>query len=110
MRKLLVVGCIWTMAAAVAGCGSDSNEGRPSPSASQIEEAEKVVRDELPAIPLWEKATFRGVATEDGDVCVSRILAKQSAELLGGGRASSYVIVAIPAFTTGKPLDGRCGR
>jgi hypothetical protein len=82
----------------------------PRSSAAQIKEAEEVVRDELPSIPLWEKATFRGVATQSGDVCVDRIYSKDSAELLGGGRSAGYVTVTVPELTTGEPRDGKCAR
>ena len=109
----------WELAAAVlgvatcllsAGCGeTKESEKRTTPSAAQIRKAEEVVRDELPAIPLWEKATFRGVATEVGDVCVDRLLARRSAALLGG-HGASHVVVAIPDMTTGKAQDGTCKR
>jgi hypothetical protein len=82
------------------GCG----DKEAAPTNAQIRKAEEVVRCGLPATPIWEKATFRGVATGGGDVCVNRILAKQSTELLGSTRASSNVIVAIPGFTTSRPL------
>jgi hypothetical protein len=79
MRKLTVVA--WISAAAVMclaahGCGGDTSREAQVPSAGQIEEAEKAVQKELPAVPLWERARFHGVATRNGDVCVDRILAK----------------------------------
>lgn len=83
---------------------------RDQPTAAQIREVEEAVRDELPSIPLWEKATFHGVATEDGDVCVDRYYSKESADVLGGGRSAGYVVVVLPGLTTSEPKDGKCGR
>ncbi len=106
----------WELAAAVlgvatcllsAGCGG-TKESEKRPTAAQVQDAEKVARENVPAIPIWEKASFHGVATEDGDVCVDRTYARSSAKLLGGDRNAGYVVVTIPEMKTSKPRNGRC--
>lgn len=108
-RKLAGVIVAVTICLAAVGCGEDSGENEVGPTGEQVREAEEIVRDELPATPIWEKARFHGVPTESGDVCVNRTYAADSAKLIGGDRNAGHVVVAIPEMTTGQPQDGQCG-
>jgi hypothetical protein len=106
---ICVMGVVAVASLVVLGCGDEGgDESAQKPTAAQIKKAEEVVRNELPNVPFWEDASFHGTATEDGDVCVDRFYAQDSAELLGGGRNAGYVVVAIPAMTTEQPQDGTC--
>jgi hypothetical protein len=108
MNKRKLAGVVIAICLTAVGCGESSDSKGEVPTSAQIEEAETIVRDELPATPIWEKASFHGVTTNNGDVCVDRIYAKDSAKLLGGDRSAGHVIVSIPEMTTGRPQDGQC--
>lgn len=110
-----------TTAAPASGSGSAKTKPEPQsrskpepepqgPTAAQIREAEKVVKAELPSIPIWKGTTFHGVPTADGNVCVERTYSQHTAEVLGGGRNAGFVVVSIPSMMAGEPQDGTCGK
>ena len=77
--------------------------------APDVEAAEDAARDELPNVPLWKGARFKGTVISDTEVCVDRILTKSSAEAIGGTR-TSHVVVTWPELNVGEPQDGPCAK
>lgn len=120
---LLLVGGL------IASCGGDVEEpARPAASTptatatpettetatraaslseADITAAEQAVKNELPDIPLWKGARFDGQATSE--VCVDRVITKESADAIGSER-TSHVVVALPDLSTGEPQDGPCAK
>lgn len=130
MRAWGVVALLATMLFA-AGCGDESTDSanrtdspttaartdlppEPKPDVAlakdpaNVAAAVRAVREDLPDIPLYEGATFKGAAVSDTEVCVSRTLTDQHADTLGGLR-TSHVVVTVPDMTIGEHLDGPCG-
>jgi 3-oxoacyl-ACP reductase-like protein len=128
------VVCLLLCACLLAGCGSDdqattqTTASSPTPTAAtptttvdtaarttaaetkpDVAAAVAAVRDELPDIPYWKSAKFKGTVITSDKVCVDRTVTKQSAETLGGGR-TSHVVVTFPDLSTGEPQDGPCAK
>ena len=125
MRRFVV---LFAFLVVLGGCGSEPGADRaatatatrtpsatatPQPTATperpDAQAAEQAARDELPDIPLWEDARFRGTVTGEDEICVDRVLSKSSARTLGGSRRS-HVVVSWPELTVGEPKDGPCAK
>lgn len=70
--------------------------------ARMIVRAEMLAKAELPDIPYWEGATFKGVLQGDDKVCVDRT--KKD------GTNAGFVVVSFPSEKIGEPQDGTCAK
>jgi hypothetical protein len=136
MRHVLLTVVV---AAAVAGCGSNSDSvsetiAQTTTTASQaastptattapakttpvVEDEAKpdkqaaidVVKADLPDIPLYEGATYKATVIGDAKVCVDQTLSKSNAAAVGGNR-TSHRTVTFPDESIGEAQDGPCAK
>lgn len=74
-----------------------------------VVEAERVVKDQLPDIPIWKGVTFKGVLLDEHTVCVDRTYPAGGGLDHRGGSAG-YVTVTFPDKVLGEPQDGTCAK
>ncbi len=71
-------------------------------SVALIAKAEEAASSELPDVPYWQGATFKGTAMSKSKVCVDRT--KED------GTNAGFVVVTFPDESVGEPQDGTCGK
>lgn len=80
----------------------------PAPKGDLISQAEAAVKNELPDIPLWKGATFKGVKVNDSTICVDRTY-RPGGGIDNKGGSAGYVIATFPGPTLSEAQDGTCG-
>lgn len=126
-RSVIVLACV--PLGLLAACGGEDAEPSPpagsapkttrapattpaaksSPNANDVASAERAAKEDLPDIPLYKGARFKGKAQGENKVCVDRTITKSSAALVGGAR-TSHVVVTLPDLAIGEPKDGPCAK